>query len=108
MDKVWENLILPLDRSKLRQDSRLYIRAGSVPAGSTIQNYDSGTLLYAVQGTTSQVVGNLFVEYTIALFVPCPYESTAISENSIDIKWIPSVASTNTSNLYITMTDEDN
>lgn len=108
MDKVWQNLTLSLDRAKLRQDSKLYIRPGSLPTGTTIQNYDIGTLLYAVQGTTSQVVGNLFVEYTIALFVPCPYESSAISENSIDVKWIPSVATTTASNFYLLMADADN
>jgi len=36
MDKVWQNLTLSLDRAKLRQDSRLYIRPGTVPIGSTI------------------------------------------------------------------------
>lgn len=36
MDKVWQNLTLSLDRAKLRQDSKLYIRPGSLPAGSTI------------------------------------------------------------------------
>lgn len=78
MDKVWENNYVNIEKDKLRQDSKLYVRSGALLANQSIQNYDLGTLLYAVQGTTSVIVGNIFVEYMIALYVPCPYVDTII------------------------------
>jgi hypothetical protein len=55
------------DLSKLKSH---FIRTGNLPAGVDVKLYDIGTLQVATSGTSTNTLGELYVEYDVTLMTP--------------------------------------
>lgn len=82
--KVFENITLHVDPDKVRRPGKLFVRSGSLPSNTAIQDYDVGTFIFAAAGTPAEIVGSVYVNYDLILSVPQPYQFDALSALSID------------------------
>lgn len=68
---MFENIKLNLDKKRLRRNGKLYVRTGSLPSNTAIQDYDVGTFIFATAGSPGEtIIGSIYVNYTIKLFTP--------------------------------------
>jgi hypothetical protein len=61
----------------------LFVRPTSQPAGTDIKTYDVANFYLAVSGTSTGNVGELYVEYTVELFVPQTNSSSSAQSLSL-------------------------
>lgn len=69
-------------QSSLKEDiskrQSYYVRTGSIPANADSRLYDVGNMFLCVQGSSTNVVGELWVEYDVTLMTP-QIEGSALS-----------------------------
>lgn len=87
-DAYWKDQICVLrPESMFPMGPRKYVRSGVV--SGDLKTYDVGRLHYAVEGTGTNVIGKLYVQYDIELFVP-QVESSPTSEKTTVVTMISS------------------
>lgn len=67
----------------MRRPGKLYVRTGPLPDNTAIQDYDVGTVIFCLAGTPSEVMGSVYVDYTIKLTVPQPYNYNQLTALSV-------------------------
>ncbi len=66
----YDKVRMELDPASIMRRGWLYTRNGGVPTGADAKTYDLGSLLLAQSGTSTNGLGNLFVDYEVELDVP--------------------------------------
>ncbi len=76
----YDKIRLVVDPADLARRGWLYTRVGGVPSGADAKTYDLGSFILAQTGTSTNGLGNLFVEYEVELDVP--QEAPSVSQKS--------------------------
>lgn len=66
----YDKVRMVVDPVDLSRRGWLYTRFGGVPSGSDAKTYDLGSLILATSNTSTNGLGNLFVDYVVELDVP--------------------------------------
>lgn len=75
----WVRSVLSLRSDDLRKRGCLYVRTGPV-ASSDLKTYDLGNLIVCTSGqANTNIIGELWVDYTIRLRVPQPVDTTSVA-----------------------------
>lgn len=84
-----------------RQFDKLYTRTTGLAANQDVKTYDYGVLNVAVQGSALDTVGELYVEYEIALLTP---QTDSQQDDVFEQSYAASVTSTGPSSPFTTLT----
>lgn len=76
--QAWEDFEQVSASEDLHKLSSHFIRQGSAPAGTDLKTYDVGNLFLCVQGSDTNVLGEIWVDYEVELITPV-IESTVVS-----------------------------